>query len=126
LACAGGEVDVEVAPFEPVCAAKSAMSHAIDDRCVPAQLPGHGRARLHHTELRDRDGVRLARMVASCEAAAAAVGWAGELLALSDWRRCVAELYREVRAASDPLEAWRVWRAGREGVSGSLCRQGLT
>jgi uncharacterized protein (DUF1684 family) len=55
-------------------------------------------------------------MVACSEAAAAAVGWAGELLALSDWRRRVAELYREVRAASDPLDAWRVWRAGRDDL----------
>jgi len=47
-------------------------------------------------------------------AAAAADGRAGDLLALSDWRRCVFDLYRQVRRASDPADAWRAWRAGRD------------
>ena len=60
---------------------------------------------------------RLARMAASSDpAGAAAVGRAGDLLALADWRRCVADLYRQVRAASDPVEAWRIWRAGRDDL----------
>ena len=42
------------------------------------------------------------------------MGRAEELLALSDWRRCVNELYRQVRANSDAAEAWRIWRAGRD------------
>ena len=41
---------------------------------------------------------------------------AGEFLALSDWRRRVFDLYREVRAASDPAEAWRRWRAARDDL----------
>ena len=48
--------------------------------------------------------------------AAAAVGRAGDLLALSDWRRRVFDLYRHVRAASDPSQAWRSWRAGRDNL----------
>jgi uncharacterized protein len=40
----------------------------------------------------------------------------GELVALSDWRRRVSDLYHEVRAASDPATAWRVWRAGRDDL----------
>ncbi len=54
-------------------------------------------------------------MVETSDAAApAAAGRAGELLSLSDWRRRVAELYRQVRAASEPVAAWRIWRAGRD------------
>jgi uncharacterized protein (DUF1684 family) len=35
---------------------------------------------------------------------------------LADWRRCVAELYTEVRSisASDPRAAWTLWRGERE------------
>src|SRR5215218_3858299 len=44
----------------------------------------------------------------------AAVGATRDLLALSEWRRRVSELYREVRAGSDAAEAWRSWRAGRD------------
>jgi uncharacterized protein len=40
----------------------------------------------------------------------------GELVSLSDWRRRVSDLYHEVRAASDPATAWRVWRAGRDDL----------
>jgi uncharacterized protein (DUF1684 family) len=50
-------------------------------------------------------------MVASSEAA---VGSARELLELADWRRRVEDLYARVRAASDPAEAWRLWRAARD------------
>jgi uncharacterized protein (DUF1684 family) len=54
-------------------------------------------------------------MVASPVAAgSAAVKRSGELVALADWRRRVFDLYHEVRAASDPAEAWRIWRAGRD------------
>ncbi|HZN88524.1 MAG TPA: DUF1684 domain-containing protein [Thermoleophilaceae bacterium] len=54
-------------------------------------------------------------MAAPSDATAAAVdGRPGELLALSDWRRRVFDLYRHVRAASDPAEAWRRWRATRD------------
>jgi uncharacterized protein (DUF1684 family) len=62
-------------------------------------------------------GARLdsARMAASSDAAApAAVDRTRELLDLSDWRRRVAGLYREVAAASDPAAAWETWRAGRD------------
>jgi len=52
-------------------------------------------------------------MVASSEAA---VGRAREPLDLADWRRRVAELYARVRAASDPTEAWRIWRAARDDL----------
>jgi uncharacterized protein (DUF1684 family) len=47
-----------------------------------------------------------------------AAGTATELdkLELADWRRCVSDLYSEVRsfAASDPQAAWNRWRATRE------------
>ena len=46
--------------------------------------------------------------------AAARAGAADSTLALADWRRRVAELYRDVRAARDPAAAWRRWRAGRD------------
>jgi uncharacterized protein len=56
-------------------------------------------------------------MAASCDAAgAAAVGGARDLLALSDWRRRVFDLYRRTRAARDQIEAWRIWRAGRDDL----------
>lgn len=35
-------------------------------------------------------------------------------LTLLDWRRAVARLYSDVRAAADPVAAWRDWRAGRD------------
>jgi uncharacterized protein len=35
-------------------------------------------------------------------------------LALLDWKRRVAELYRTVRESSDPMRAWAAWRAGRD------------
>jgi uncharacterized protein (DUF1684 family) len=35
-------------------------------------------------------------------------------LVVLDWRRRVAELYAEVRAADDPQAAWRHWRATRD------------
>lgn len=38
----------------------------------------------------------------------------GGRLALWDWRRRVAALYAEVRAASDPVAAWRHWRTTRD------------
>ena len=47
---------------------------------------------------------------------AAGAGPAGETLALADWRRRVAELYSQVRATPDPLEAWQLWRAGRDDL----------
>jgi uncharacterized protein (DUF1684 family) len=52
-------------------------------------------------------------MVASSEAPA---GRATDVLALSDWRRRVGELYRQLRATSDPAAAWRIWRAGRDDL----------
>ena len=41
-----------------------------------------------------------------------------ERLQLADWRRCVAELYAQVRscAASDPAAAHERWRTGREAL----------
>ncbi len=33
---------------------------------------------------------------------------------LWDWRRQVTVLYAQVRAAADPADAWRHWRAGRD------------
>ena len=35
---------------------------------------------------------------------------------IADWRRRVLTLYAEVRAASDPLAAREIWRAGRESL----------
>lgn len=56
-------------------------------------------------------------MVASPDAAApAAADRAHDVLALSDWRRRVVDLYGQVREASDPAEAWRMWRAGRDDL----------
>jgi uncharacterized protein len=52
-------------------------------------------------------------MVASSDAT---IGRASDVLLLSDWRRRVADLYREVRTASDPIEGWRIWRAGRDDL----------
>ena len=37
-----------------------------------------------------------------------------DLLALTDWRRRIAELYAEVRAEADPVAAWRRWREVRD------------
>jgi len=43
----------------------------------------------------------------------------GGRLALWDWRRRMAALYAEVRAAKDPETGWRLWRAERD----ALCRE---
>ena len=43
----------------------------------------------------------------------------GGRLALWDWRRQMAALYADVRAAPDPEAGWRLWRAGRD----ALCRE---
>jgi uncharacterized protein (DUF1684 family) len=40
-------------------------------------------------------------------------------LTLLDWRRRVAALYADVRAADDPEAGWQAWRAGREELIGS-------
>jgi uncharacterized protein (DUF1684 family) len=61
-------------------------------------------------------GARLARVVGPHTAAAAVADRAGELLAIGDWRRRVAELYSQVRATPDPLEAWLIWRSGRDDL----------
>jgi hypothetical protein len=37
-------------------------------------------------------------------------------LALLDWRRSVAALYREVRATADPVKAHRLWCDGRQAL----------
>ena len=39
---------------------------------------------------------------------------APEALVLLDWKRRVAELYHEVRAAPEPTQAWDRWREGRD------------
>jgi hypothetical protein len=39
---------------------------------------------------------------------------AGDILELLDWRRRVAALYAEVRAAQDPEKAWWSWRRTRD------------
>jgi uncharacterized protein (DUF1684 family) len=39
-------------------------------------------------------------------------------LTLLDWRRRVAALYADVRAADDPEEGWQTWRAGRDALLG--------
>ena len=36
-----------------------------------------------------------------------------DTLALLDWRRCIAELYGEIRRASDAREAWGIWQSTR-------------
>jgi uncharacterized protein (DUF1684 family) len=40
----------------------------------------------------------------------------GEIRALFDWRRRVADLYAEVRATTDPHAAWQRWRAVRDDL----------
>jgi uncharacterized protein len=40
----------------------------------------------------------------------------GGRLALWDWRRRVASLYAEARAAADPAAAWRHWRETRDAL----------
>jgi uncharacterized protein (DUF1684 family) len=42
-----------------------------------------------------------------------------DALALLDWRRQVASLYAEVRAAHDAREGHRIWQAGRNTLLGS-------
>ncbi len=37
-------------------------------------------------------------------------------LSLLDWRRRVAALYTDVRAADDPEAGWHTWRAGRDAL----------
>jgi uncharacterized protein len=37
-----------------------------------------------------------------------------ETLDLLDWKRRISDLYREIRASSDPQRAWRRWRAVRD------------
>ena len=37
-----------------------------------------------------------------------------DLLELADWRRRTFDLYRRVRDANDPEEAWRLWRNARD------------
>jgi uncharacterized protein (DUF1684 family) len=39
-------------------------------------------------------------------------------LSLLDWRRQVSALYAGARAATDPEEGWRAWRAGRDALVG--------
>ncbi len=63
-----------------------------------------------------RRGLDSPRMAADSDAAAAADGRARELLALADWRRRVAELYRRAREAAEPDQACRSWRAGRDDL----------
>ena len=56
-------------------------------------------------------------MAADSDAAAAADGRARELLALADWRRRVAELYRRAREAAEPgRRRGGIWRAGRDDL----------
>ena len=40
-------------------------------------------------------------------------------LTLLDWRRRVAALYADVRAAGDPESGWQLWRTGREALLGT-------
>lgn len=47
-------------------------------------------------------------------------------IALADWRRKVAELYSAVRHHSDPREAWRAFRAGRDELFKSHSQSPLT
>ena len=51
---------------------------------------------------------------------------AGEELDLLDWRRRVASLYTEVRAAEDPEKAWWRWREVRDELLGSHPQSPLT
>lgn len=41
-------------------------------------------------------------------------GESAQHLELAQWRRTVAQLYADVRAAADPAEGHRLWRAGRD------------
>jgi uncharacterized protein (DUF1684 family) len=38
---------------------------------------------------------------------------------LLDWKRRIAELYAQIRAASDPVDAWSLWRATRDEMFAS-------
>ena len=40
-------------------------------------------------------------------------------LSLLDWRRRVAALYADVRAAGDPEAGWQLWRTGRDALLGT-------
>ena len=40
-------------------------------------------------------------------------------LTLLDWRRRVAALYADVRAAEDPESGWTLWRTGRDALLGT-------
>ena len=40
-------------------------------------------------------------------------------LTLLDWRRRVAALYADVRAADDPESGWTLWRTGRDALLGT-------
>lgn len=51
---------------------------------------------------------------------------AGDLGALVDWRRRVAELYAEVRQSRDPEAAWRHWVAEREKLFMTHAQSPLT
>ena len=42
--------------------------------------------------------------------------FSAEHLALLDWKRRVAELYRTVRESRDPARAWTAWRRGRDAL----------
>jgi uncharacterized protein len=41
------------------------------------------------------------------------------IAALWDWRRRIADLYRDIRACDDPLAAWRQWRDARDEMFAS-------
>jgi uncharacterized protein (DUF1684 family) len=41
---------------------------------------------------------------------------ASDALTLLDWKRRVVALYEDVRSASDPAEAWSLWRAVRDDL----------
>jgi uncharacterized protein len=47
-------------------------------------------------------------------------------LTLLDWKRRIFELYAEIRAAADPAEAWRRWRAVRDALFASHPQTPLT
>jgi len=50
----------------------------------------------------------------------------GGPLALLDSKRCIFELYAEVRSSPEPEAAWHEWRAGRDRLFGSHPQSPLT
>jgi uncharacterized protein (DUF1684 family) len=49
----------------------------------------------------------------------------GDLIALADWRRQIAGLYRDVREQAEPEDAWHHWRQVRDNLFGNHAQSPL-